>query len=254
MSVKSISDRVVRGTKRHLPAILTGLGVAGMLGSTVLAVRATPEALRQIYDAESETTEDISTKEKIKLTWRYYIPAAASGLLGATAAIGAQAVNSKRHGALIALYATSEATLVKYQEKLVEQLGDKAAEKVRGAVAEEVIKSRTDDPIIKTKESYSVEPVKFIDGITGRSFYSDLQSVRKAVNDVNEQIDKFNTASQNSFYALLGLPPVQLGDDWGWNVDQRLEVAYQTGTDEHDVPCFMIEYLSRPISGYWSGY
>ena len=39
---------------KHSPEILTGLGVAGMITTTVLAVRATPKALELIEDKKEE--------------------------------------------------------------------------------------------------------------------------------------------------------------------------------------------------------
>ena len=38
----------------HSPEILTGIGIAGMITTTVLAVKATPKALKLIEDAEDE--------------------------------------------------------------------------------------------------------------------------------------------------------------------------------------------------------
>ena len=38
--------------RKHSPAILTGIGIAGMVATTVMAVRATPKALRMVDDKE----------------------------------------------------------------------------------------------------------------------------------------------------------------------------------------------------------
>ena len=48
---------------KNSPQILTGVGAAGVLGTAVLAVRATPKALRDIWDAESEQTEGTGLPE-----------------------------------------------------------------------------------------------------------------------------------------------------------------------------------------------
>ena len=48
----------IRTTKRffknHTPEILTGLGTAGMIFTTVLAVKATPKALKLIDEKKKE--------------------------------------------------------------------------------------------------------------------------------------------------------------------------------------------------------
>lgn len=40
--------------KKHSPEILTGIGIAGMITTTVLAVRATPKALILIEEKKDE--------------------------------------------------------------------------------------------------------------------------------------------------------------------------------------------------------
>ena len=50
---------------KRSPEILTGLGIAGMVTTTVLAVRATPKALKLIEDAQYEKRESLTVSEKI---------------------------------------------------------------------------------------------------------------------------------------------------------------------------------------------
>ena len=62
-------SKFVRDTKRmvykHSPEILTGIGVAGMITSTILAVKATPKALKLMEDAQHDKKEDLTVKEKV---------------------------------------------------------------------------------------------------------------------------------------------------------------------------------------------
>lgn len=46
----NIAKGVKRALRKHSPEILTGIGIAGMIATTVTAVRATPKAL-QLIDA-----------------------------------------------------------------------------------------------------------------------------------------------------------------------------------------------------------
>lgn len=67
---------------KHEPEILMGMGISGLIFSTVWAVRATFKASKAIRDyKESKQIEKITPKETFKLTWRYYWPVAASTLL-----------------------------------------------------------------------------------------------------------------------------------------------------------------------------
>lgn len=252
MHLQKFSHGVVRTISKNAPAILTALGATGVVTTTVLAVKATPEALRRIWDAESEQTEPLTNLEKVKLTWTLYLPSAIVAGVSISAIIGAQGINSRRQTALMGLYTLSEKALTDYQEKTLEQVGEKAESKIREAVAEKTVKEddTREEDIYRTGKGL----VQFIDGLTGRKFYSDMQSVRSAVNSVNEDITKYNYCSQNQWYYYLGLPSVQLGDEIGWNSDNFLEVAYPTATDEKDVPCFMLDYITRPINNFWTGH
>ena len=44
-SLSSIAKSVRTAMKKHSPEILTGIGITGMITTTVMAVRATPKAL-----------------------------------------------------------------------------------------------------------------------------------------------------------------------------------------------------------------
>ena len=49
---KGVANNIGRTLKRKSPEILTGVGIGGMITTTVLAVRATPEAIRRIEKKE----------------------------------------------------------------------------------------------------------------------------------------------------------------------------------------------------------
>ena len=59
----------------HSPEILTGIGIAGMITTTVLAVKATPKALMLIEDAKEEKKDKLTVTETVKAAWKPYIPA-----------------------------------------------------------------------------------------------------------------------------------------------------------------------------------
>ena len=66
--------------KKHSPEILTGIGIAGMLTTTVMAVRATPKALILIEERKEEIgAEKLEAMDMVKTTWACYIPAAITG-------------------------------------------------------------------------------------------------------------------------------------------------------------------------------
>ena len=70
---------------KHSPEILTGIGIAGMVSTVVLAVRATPKAEKLILDREIELSNEakqdieLNKKDRFKKAWKCYITTAITG-------------------------------------------------------------------------------------------------------------------------------------------------------------------------------
>ena len=53
-NLKKIVRNVRIGIGEHSPKILMGVGIAGMVTTTIVAVKATPKALKMIEEAEND--------------------------------------------------------------------------------------------------------------------------------------------------------------------------------------------------------
>ena len=110
-SLSSIAKSVRTAMKKHSPEILTGIGIAGMITTTVMAVRATPKALILIEEKKNELeTDQLSRKEIVKTAWPCYIPAAIVGSVSVFCLIGASSTNLRRNAARATAYTLSEST------------------------------------------------------------------------------------------------------------------------------------------------
>lgn len=66
-SLASIAKGVRTAMKKHSPEILTGIGIAGMITTTVMAVKATPKALIMLEEKKDELdTDKLEPKDIIK--------------------------------------------------------------------------------------------------------------------------------------------------------------------------------------------
>lgn len=235
----------------NLPLILTSVAVTGVVSTTVLAVKATPAAIRDIQEAQSELLE-ISKLDIVKLTWHHYIPAALIG--GATIAsiVGVQSINMKRQAALVGLWSLTDRAFLEYKAKVIETLGEKKEQKIVDEIVEERMQNADNfnKEIIVTGQGTH----RFKDTISGRYFEGDLESVRSAVNDINFQCINEMYASVNDFYRLLGLPPTAYGEESGWRADHKLEVTFVPVISEDNEPCIGLTYRLEPIRGYWKGH
>lgn len=236
--------------KKHSPEILTGIGIAGMITTTVMAVRATPKALILIEERKEEIgAEKLEAIDMVKTAWACYIPAAITGTLSVVCLIGASSVNARRNAALATAYTLSESALKDYQGKVIEMFGEKKNEAVKDAVAKDKVEK---NPVV-TREVIITEKGNTLcyDAISGRYFKSDIEKIKKAECELNRQMLDDMYVSLNDFYYEIGLDSVKLGDELGWNVDSGyIDLSFSSQLASDGTPCLVIDYSVAPRYDY----
>lgn len=231
---------------KHSPEILTGIGIAGMITTTVLAVKATPKALMLLEDARYVKGSTLKPVEKVKAAWKPYIPAVVTGTVSIGCLIGANSVHARRTTALAAAYRLSETALSEYREKVVETLGEKKEKAVR----EKISKDRVERQPVSTSEVYITNKgdTLFLDPLSQRYFKSDIELIRKAENNLNKQMlqDISGYVSLNDFYGEIDLSYTDVGYDIGWNTDKLIDLDFHPVMTEDGRPCLAIDYIVPP--------
>ena len=268
-NVSALFKTAQQTISRHSPEILTGIGIAGMITTTILAVKATPKAEklieleceRQNRERRNEATENgdecfskvtkLKPIEVVKVTWKCYIPAAISCATSVACLIGASSVNAKRNAALAAAYNLSATALSEYKEKVVETIGEKKEHTVKDKVAEEHMKKNpvSKNEVIVTKTGNTL----CFDAISGRYFKSDIDKIKKAENELNKRMLSEMYISLNEFFDELGLDHISIGDDLGWNLDGGLiDLDFSSQIADDGTPCLVVNYQVTPKYGYSS--
>lgn len=240
---------------KHSPAILTGIGITGMITTAILAVKATPKALDIIADIKERHDQDIdrkaAAKDFIKEVTPLYIPAVVTGATSAACLIGANSIHSKRNAMLAAAYTISDTAYREYREKVIETMGEKKDKIVKDEIAKDKLK---EDPVqnhevIVTKQGTTL----CYDCIFGRYFRSDMETIKRAITRINRDLVTDMYASLNDFYCEIDIPPVKIGDDLGWNIDDgEVDVDFSSQLAEDGTPCLVISYNVAPKYGYSS--
>lgn len=251
---KSNITNIIKGIKasisRHSPEILTGIGIAGMVTTTILAVKATPKAIKLIEaEKQAKHVDALSPVDTVKTVWKCYIPAAMTGVSSIACLIGSNAINAKRNAALTTVYTLSEMARNEYKEKVIETIGEKKERTIKEKVDAERIKR---DPVSK-KEVIITEKGTTLcyDHVFGRYFKSDIDIINRAMNKINREIVINMYASLNDFYAELGLSPVEMGYDLGWNIDDgTIEIEPSSQLADDGTPCLVIDYNIPPKYNY----
>lgn len=249
-NLSSLFNGVSKFVSKHTPEILTGVGVAGMITSTVLAVKATPKAMKILEENKKESAEPIPKFEIVKSCWKCYAPAVITAVVSAACLIGANSVNARRYAALTTAYKISETALTEYREKVVETVGEKRERTIQDKVAAKVIETNPvpDNDVIHTGNGNTL----CFDPMTSRYFYSSIESIRGAAVNVKEML--FNGAwgcsSLNDFYDELNLPHAEVGDILGWNTDNVISIDISSHITNNSQPAAVIVYSTRPIYEY----
>ena len=247
--------RTIKSAERVLakysPGILTGIGIAGMIGATFMAVKATPKALYLIETKKEESeVEELTPVETIKTCWKCYIPATLATVLSVICLIGASTVSAKRNAALATAYSISEAALREYQEKVVEVVGEKKEKAVRDAVAKDQIER---DPVTKSEVVIidSNSNTLCYEPLSGRYFKSTIDKIKKAEIELDRQMIQEMYVSLNDFYWEIGLDGTDLGDKMGWNLSKGyMDLSFSSQLADDGTPCAVIVYGIPPVYDY----
>ena len=252
-NLATIVKDIRKFASKRSPEILTGIGIAGMITTTILAVRATPKALKLIEEQkEEESVDELSSFEVVKVAWKPYIPAMVTCIASTACLIGASSVNTKRNAALATAYKLSETALSEYRDKVVETIGEKKERIIRDKVAEERVKK---NPVSKNEVIVTGNGKTLcFDPISGRYFMCSIETIKKAENTLNKQMlhDISGYVSLNEFYDELGLDHTSIGNDLGWNTNQLIDIDFSSQLNDNGEPSVVLDYLVAPKCDYYN--
>jgi hypothetical protein len=242
---------------KNSPTILTGLAVGGLFTTVIFAVQATPKAQALLneelenrglsavgeYHSDKKFSDDFTKTEIVKITWKVYIPAACMGLATAACIVGSNSINQRRNAALATVYGLTEAAFREYKEKVVETIGKSKELKVRDEISGDHVKNISEDcEVVLTGRGN----ILCLDSF-GRLFRSDIEDIRRSINNVNQDFIDDRWISLNDWYYAIGLSETKYGDNMGWDLDEGLmDVSFSSQLTEKNEPCLVLNYKITP--------
>ena len=247
MNLRAVFRQGERLLKKHSPEILTGLGLVTIASSVVLAVKATPKALWVIEHEEIEQAHPLTTKEKVKVAGKLYIPAAAAFVAGSACIIGASSIHLHRNAALAAAASLTDATFKSYREVVSEKIGEEAEKDIHKEVAAKKMEEHTPETKI-INLPHGDDTTWCYDPLVDRYFWSTRNAIENAVNVFNRQMRYDMRLSVNEWFDTLGLDHADLADDLGWDIDTNgyLELTYDSRLDKTGKPAMVLVYTNPP--------
>lgn len=238
--------------RRNGSTMLTVGSGAGVVITSVLAVKATPKAMRLLKAAEEEKGEKLTKLEVVKTAAPVYIPAAVSGLATIVCIAGAEAINKRHQASLLGAYTLLDNSYKEYRGKVSELYGEDADERVKSEIAKDKYEG---------SEELDDGQRLFFDSFSGRYFESTINKVQQAEYHINRDLSMRDYATVNEFYDYLGLEPIPGGDELGWSTGMNFDYYWQSWIDfghqkvpmDDGIECIIITMFAEPTVG-WDEY
>lgn len=233
------------------PRILSALGVTGTLTTAYLAAKASFKVSDLLREAEQDRIKlyevpppPLDNWDKTKVAWKYYIPAVASGAATISCIVAANSIGASRYAALAAAYKLSEKSAQEYKAKILEKFGVKKAEEVQAEVAQDRIDRHPPSAQVIMLGSGDV---MCYDKPSARYFKSDMQTLKKAMNDVNYRVIQDGSATQADFFERIDLPTTLPSEEVGWDHENKFNIEWSTIIGENDEPVLVVDYQVYPM-------
>ena len=233
--------------KRNGSTILTCMGGVGVVATTIMAVKATPKALKVIEAVKEEKGDDLTKIEIVKAAGPAYIPSIAMGVTTIACIFGANVLNKRQQASLMSAYALLDNSYKDYRAKVKDLYGDVVDEKIKTEIA----KDKYEENDISVEEGKQL----FYDDYSGRYFESTLMDLANAEYRLNRDLIMRGYVYLNEFYEYLDIPPIESGYKLGWSPDANLDYYWQEWIDfshkkvvmDDGLECLIVTMLSEPI-------
>lgn len=243
--MKGFIKRAAMWLGKHERVILTCVTISAEIIAIYEAVKNGPEFEKVANEVkEEEITKGEAAKKLVVPAAKIAIPFAISS--------GAAILNHKKASETIAsisnLYTITKTVSDEYKAQAEKELGPEKAAEIEGRIAKDQAArsfngSSCGDMVHLTGHGTD----KFYDAWSGRWFLSDINYIKRVVNDKNAQLQNDMYVSLNEFYADLDIPTTDSGREQGWNVDfGKIDVAFEACLDENDKPYTVMSFKSAP--------
>jgi hypothetical protein len=237
--------------KRNSSTILTFAGAAGVIATTVTAVKATPKALVALEIAKEEKGEELTNLEKIKIAGPAYIPSVVLGASTLACIFGANVLSRRGQASLMSAYALVDNGYKDYKKKVEELYGEEASAQVRAGIAKDKYEEHPHQPPEEGKRLY-------FDFYSSRYFEATPAFVKTAEYEFNRKLMMDDCVYLNEWYQLLDIPPLDHGLDFGWSTCANSDMYWQTWVDFHHekvvmddgLECIIISFNQEPYDDF----
>jgi hypothetical protein len=252
--MNSLLGKSQRFLKKNSATILTFVGAAGVIATTVTAVKATPKAVLLLEKAKEEKGEELTKLESVKIAGPVYVPTVVLGVSTLACIFGANVLNKRGQAALMSAYALVDSGYKDYRKKVDELYGEEAGQQVRAGIAKD-----------KYEEKYAENPIVphegkrlYYDFFSEQYFEATPYEVQKAEYELNRMLMLEDFVYLDDWYKMLGLEPFEPSNNFGWTTGCNMDAYWQTWIDFHHqkveldegLECIIISFMQDPFLNF----
>ena len=254
MDIRGVVKTIRTFTVKHGPEILTAVGTVGLIVSGIMAVNQTPRAMDilQRHEDEKDLDEELTTKEKFQDCWKVYLPSVALAASSVACIIFARRIDAKRMAAWAAAYQMSENALIRLQDSIKDEFGERKLKKIEDNADLRIMEEHPINPdeIISTGNGDDL----FCDYYSGRYFRSNPEAIKAQYNSFISDLLSEDGLSVNDWLSKLDLPLMgaDVGDRLGFTSsmyqsgDLWNEPIFTYGPGYLDKPCAVVKLSIQP--------
>ena len=240
---------------RRSPEILLGVGLAGLITAPIMAIKATPKVMDILEKEKEKKGEELTLGEKVKHSWKCYIPTIGIVVVSAACVIGGHNVNVRRNAALATMYSMSEQALQEWQEKTKEEVGDRKTEQILSKINQDSLKEHPVSTEGVEVEMFNGMNQLCYDCMSGKYFMSDKNFIENLIIKLNNELNAYDAIEVEDWYYGLGfkrIPDLAKGMYWKKkSTTFQIEPSFtsEIADDGRTCLCVSFNFDSRPVDG-----
>lgn len=244
MDANQVRNLIRTNTKEQSPLLLTIAAAIGTCITVYLAAKAGYETAKRLDEVEE--LEGISDNprerfmDRTRYVWKLYIPTGISAAATIGFIVGAHRVGLHKTVAAQTALVASQRMFSDYRKGVIEEFGERKDQAIRDQVAQRRVLENpppAQEMIVAGSGTVLCSELE-----TGRYLQSDMETLRRAQNDINQQLFSQDYATLDDFYYIVGLSPTTGSSQKGWRVGKPLELTFTAVMTEDKRPCIAFAY------------
>ena len=264
-NVKTTAVKTFGKTKfkvqKHSPEMFIAAGVVGVIGSTIMACKATMkldetlkekrERVKEIHafveeHGYSDKYTEKDMQQELTVTYlksglavaKLYAPAVILGVASISCIIGSHYIMKKRNAALAAAYAAVDQSFKEYRKRVAERVGEEVEKEIRHGIKTEETEKKTttksgkekiEKETVKTFDPNDLSEFAVVYDSGCRGWTKDPEYNKKFLLNkqavANQKLKTQGYLFLNEVYTMLGFKPTKAGHVVGWIYDEKHPVG-----------------------------